>query len=290
MRTALSICVRKIAAQGFDDVSSGGHCLGDGAPVVVPMQHGRPREVRAETPQTLSLSICCPAAIVEDDPRSLIPNKSSSLNDPNDPSQQKAETVVDPCASAPCQNGGHCLDDGAGGYSCSCPPLFEGAKCQTRTDPCLGDPCDGTKCIPAPSTALGYYCECEDCKKEEAGWFGRRLMAEFEHRAKRRRLGKYGYTPDTTDVPAALSYKWRAGQTMPGTVAMPKDILHFGGVDAISPQCHVYQNGENLGSEITLSVKCPRNSAGDEVDCEDIMGKLTSLRKSAAMKQVLLEN
>ena len=36
---------------------------------------------------------------------------------------------TDPCASNPCQNGGTCKGDGAGGYSCSCLTGWTGQNC-----------------------------------------------------------------------------------------------------------------------------------------------------------------
>ena len=42
-------------------------------------------------------------------------------------------TVVDTdeCASAPCLNGGFCID-GINGYTCNCPVTFTGLRCETR--------------------------------------------------------------------------------------------------------------------------------------------------------------
>ena len=37
------------------------------------------------------------------------------------------------CASAPCMNGGTCMEGGANGFTCSCPQNFTGVECQTGT-------------------------------------------------------------------------------------------------------------------------------------------------------------
>ena len=53
-------------------------------------------------------------------------------------------TLLDllPCErQTPCQNGGTCRNDGRGGYTCSCPPGWQGTNCQERMYHCLSNPC-----------------------------------------------------------------------------------------------------------------------------------------------------
>ncbi|CAM9790100.1 unnamed protein product, partial [Laminaria digitata] len=40
---------------------------------------------------------------------------------------------ADACTANPCQNGGSCTVDPAGGYMCSCASGFGGIACQTDT-------------------------------------------------------------------------------------------------------------------------------------------------------------
>ncbi len=42
---------------------------------------------------------------------------------------------------SPCQNGATCCNNGHGGYTCSCPPGYEGTNCQTNINECLPNPC-----------------------------------------------------------------------------------------------------------------------------------------------------
>ena len=41
-----------------------------------------------------------------------------------------------PCATAPCQNGGKCVDIGNGTYRCQCPSSHRGTNCETGTNRC----------------------------------------------------------------------------------------------------------------------------------------------------------
>ncbi|GLH08522.1 Neurogenic locus Notch protein [Gryllus bimaculatus] len=69
-----------------------------------------------------------------------------------------------PCqqnGSSPCKNGGECVENAMGNYSCVCNPLFTGKNCETEIglSPCETSPCmNGGTCIPLDES---YQCICE---------------------------------------------------------------------------------------------------------------------------------
>lgn len=75
------------------------------------------------------------------------------------PPGEMCETNIDECLSAPCQNGGQCVD-GVNSFNCECGEAFMGEFCEEEYDACASSPChNGASCI----TTLGqqdFYCEC----------------------------------------------------------------------------------------------------------------------------------
>ncbi|CAG9099918.1 unnamed protein product [Plutella xylostella] len=69
----------------------------------------------------------------------------------------QCQTNWDECWSAPCENGGTCID-GIASYNCSCPEGFIGDNCETNFNECESNPCqnNGT-CIDMTN---GYLCSC----------------------------------------------------------------------------------------------------------------------------------
>jgi hypothetical protein len=66
-------------------------------------------------------------------------------------------TDVNECASAPCVNGGTCAD-GVGSYQCACPSGFSGMRCETDVDECGSTPClNSATCTDAVNS---YTCQC----------------------------------------------------------------------------------------------------------------------------------
>ncbi|XP_062873349.1 protocadherin Fat 3a isoform X1 [Trichomycterus rosablanca] len=83
----------------------------------------------------------------------------------------------DPCANRPCANGGACTGLPTGGFSCSCPPLYTGRRCETEIGVCVPNPCrSGGVCKPIGNAFLcscrrgytGIRCE-EDVNECERG-------------------------------------------------------------------------------------------------------------------------
>ncbi|GAB6028286.1 hypothetical protein CHUAL_002464 [Chamberlinius hualienensis] len=69
----------------------------------------------------------------------------------------KCETNFDDCVSAPCLNGGKCMD-GVGKVDCICPEKFTGSFCENEYTHCFSQPClNGGSCI---NTEDGYNCSC----------------------------------------------------------------------------------------------------------------------------------
>ena len=78
----------------------------------------------------------------------------------------RCETDVDECSSTPCQNGGHCAEDGLDAYSCTCGDTgFDGGNCADDVMECDSSPCDHAgACAESTTDATvdvgTYYCSC----------------------------------------------------------------------------------------------------------------------------------
>ena len=72
--------------------------------------------------------------------------------------------VQEPClALRPCKNGGTCRVTSSG-WSCSCPPAWQGERCRQPLDPCLQKPpvCGDKRwgCRRASDKPAGFICDC----------------------------------------------------------------------------------------------------------------------------------
>nr|XP_040240535.2 cubilin homolog [Anopheles coluzzii] len=67
---------------------------------------------------------------------------------------------MNPCASAPCRNGGTCTKIDAQNYSCACPPGTNPPNCMRTTSPCESNPCqNGGTCVGSSGTR-NFLCRC----------------------------------------------------------------------------------------------------------------------------------
>jgi hypothetical protein len=80
-------------------------------------------------------------------------------------------TCTDPCASAPCQNGGACAATESG-YTCTCAPGFTGTNCETQIDHCASAPCVFGACN---NQVNGYTCTCDP------GYTGTNCDTQIDH-------------------------------------------------------------------------------------------------------------
>uniref|UniRef100_A0A8C2T5B4 FAT atypical cadherin 2 n=1 Tax=Coturnix japonica TaxID=93934 RepID=A0A8C2T5B4_COTJA len=64
------------------------------------------------------------------------------------------------CSSNPCLNNGMCSETHGGGYTCICPGLFSGERCELGDSPCESQPClHGGTCVLSGS---GFSCQCPE--------------------------------------------------------------------------------------------------------------------------------
>eukprot|EP00062_Callorhinchus_milii_P015212 gi/632965391/ref/XP_007898867.1/ PREDICTED: protocadherin Fat 4-like [Callorhinchus milii] len=80
---------------------------------------------------------------------------------------QQCELLIDYCESAPCSNGGTCLNY-PGGFNCTCTEVYSGLLCTADVDECQGVLCqNGASCLIVPEEVLcicplgrtGKFCE-----------------------------------------------------------------------------------------------------------------------------------
>ncbi|XP_046970634.1 protein crumbs isoform X1 [Vanessa cardui] len=83
----------------------------------------------------------------------------------------------DPCASAPCRNSAHCVEDARGDYACLCPPHYHGTYCELEEslDPqCVAGPCRNNGSCSVPPGADEYVCDCP------SGYTGRNCEIDID--------------------------------------------------------------------------------------------------------------
>ena len=130
---------------------------------------------------------------------------------------------IDECADAPCLNGGTC-NNTDGGFSCSCPAIFDGDLCETRVctaercddgDPCTVDSCDedlgcvySAKCAEQcePTTGVCAVCAPGD------------LVVDFEDAAWPTEVGADETVESITELPSPFTFDGHIFTAPPGGV------------------------------------------------------------------------
>ena len=80
-------------------------------------------------------------------------------------------SIVNPCKSSPCNNGGKCLVDN-GQFKCECISPAFGLTCEHKINPCSHDSClNGGTCVPT-NNFTNYTCSCQK------GFQGNRCQTE----------------------------------------------------------------------------------------------------------------
>ena len=64
----------------------------------------------------------------------------------------------DVCTPNPCLNGGVCVSNGYGGFTCQCRPGFSGQRCEDQ-DGCASQPCQN-RGVCVSSGGGAYVCQC----------------------------------------------------------------------------------------------------------------------------------
>ena len=84
----------------------------------------------------------------------------------------RCERNIDECRSAPCANGGTCIDL-VNSFRCACATGYTGSRCSSEVDSCLSAPCrNAATCHTLPIAAGSYVCACA------AGYTGRLCETE----------------------------------------------------------------------------------------------------------------
>ncbi len=64
----------------------------------------------------------------------------------------------DACTPNPCLNGGQCIANGYGGFTCQCSPGYSGQRCEDQ-DGCASQPCQN-RGVCVSSGGGSYICQC----------------------------------------------------------------------------------------------------------------------------------
>jgi len=192
--------------------------------------------------------------------------------------------VHDPCTPDPCRNGGFCIAQGTA-YSCACRTGYSGLHCETETNACVPNPCrpDYT-CHQDDKTAVGYRCTCPTCEKHLYNSAGEREPSNEQEQTYRRRLDE----PHPDHINTWWFYDWEHAESISKTLPLPNPFPdNFNPLHHRSQHCTVYQHSEEMGAELTLTVKCPVDSG--KAYCDNLMKKLQEFHHGGQSQLIPLE-
>lgn len=87
-----------------------------------------------------------------------LPNSPTLCRCPPDYSGELCDIDLNPCRSAPCYNGGTCINGEGGAFTCLCNANYTGSQCETMLNACQSAPClNGATCI---NGGTFFRCQC----------------------------------------------------------------------------------------------------------------------------------
>ncbi|CAM5159687.1 unnamed protein product [Natator depressus] len=118
--------------------------------------------VQSRQPQRVTRGFrgCLDAVRIDSEDVRLLPGDSQAKGIVEEVGIKQCCSHTGACSSSPCLNEGMCIETHGGGYTCICPVLFSGNRCELGDSPCESKPClHGGTCL---LSKTGYTCRCPD--------------------------------------------------------------------------------------------------------------------------------
>ncbi|EMP24712.1 Protocadherin Fat 2 [Chelonia mydas] len=118
--------------------------------------------VQSRQPQRVTRGFrgCLDAVRIDSEDVRLLPGDSQAKGIVEEVGIKQCCSHTGACSSSPCLNEGMCVETHGGGYTCICPVLFSGNRCELGDSPCESKPClHGGTCL---LSKTGYTCRCPD--------------------------------------------------------------------------------------------------------------------------------
>uniref|UniRef100_A0A8C0H1Q3 FAT atypical cadherin 2 n=1 Tax=Chelonoidis abingdonii TaxID=106734 RepID=A0A8C0H1Q3_CHEAB len=118
--------------------------------------------VQSQQPQRVTQGFrgCLDAVRIDSEDVMLLPGDSQAKGIVEEVGIKQCCPHTGACSSSPCLNEGMCAETHGGGYTCICPVLFSGDRCELGDSPCESKPClHGGTCL---LSKTGYTCRCPD--------------------------------------------------------------------------------------------------------------------------------